>query len=32
MCFEGQQLFINVSHPNNVNRRSRNLCVMPWFW
>lgn len=26
MCFEGQQLFINVSHPNNVNRRSRNLC------
>ena len=26
MCFDGQQLFINVSHPNNVNRRSRNLC------
>lgn len=26
MCFDGQQLFINVSHPQNVNRRSRNLC------
>lgn len=26
MCFEGQQLFINVSHPNNINRLSRNLC------
>jgi len=26
MCFAGTQLFINVSHPNNVNRLSRNLC------
>ena len=26
MCFDGQQLFINVSHPQNVNRLSRNLC------
>jgi uncharacterized protein len=26
MCFSGTQIFINVSHPNNVNRLSRNLC------
>lgn len=26
MCFYGQQIFVNVSHPQNVQRRSRNLC------
>ena len=26
MCFLGVPLFINVSHPNHLNRRSRNLC------
>lgn len=26
MCFYGQQIFVNVSHPQNINRRSRNLC------
>ncbi|WP_321380938.1 YqcI/YcgG family protein [Rhizobium sp.] len=26
MCFGGTQIFINVSHPNNRNRLSRNLC------
>lgn len=26
MCFKGTQIFINVSHPNNKNRLSRNLC------
>jgi uncharacterized protein len=26
MCFAGTQIFINVSHPNNQNRLSRNLC------
>lgn len=26
MCFNGVQLFVNVSHPNNIRRKSRNLC------
>jgi uncharacterized protein len=26
MCFAGTQIFINVSHPNNQKRLSRNLC------
>ncbi|MBB4954066.1 FPC/CPF motif-containing protein YcgG [Agrobacterium vitis] len=26
MCFDGTQIFINVSHPNNQKRLSRNLC------
>lgn len=26
MCYMGVQLFVNVSHPNHINRRSRNLC------
>ncbi len=26
MCFGGTQIFINVSHPNNKKRLSRNLC------
>jgi uncharacterized protein len=26
MCFGGTEIFINVSHPNHQNRRSRNLC------
>lgn len=26
MCFQGQQIFVNVSHPQNQKRRSRNLC------
>jgi len=26
MCFNGVQIFINVSHPNHKLRRSRNLC------
>ncbi|MFD1747582.1 YqcI/YcgG family protein [Rhizobium helianthi] len=26
MCFQGQQIFVNVSHPQNLKRRSRNLC------
>lgn len=25
MCFQGCELFVNVSHPAHVNRRSRNL-------
>jgi len=25
MCFKGIEIFVNVSHPNHVNRRSRNL-------
>ena len=26
MCYMGTQIFVNVSHPNHINRRSRNLC------
>ncbi len=26
MCYRSVQIFINVSHPAHVNRRSRNLC------
>nr|WP_315463304.1 YqcI/YcgG family protein [uncultured Rhodoferax sp.] len=26
MCFKGVEIFVNVSHPAHVQRRSRNLC------
>ncbi|MET0335226.1 MAG: YqcI/YcgG family protein, partial [Rhizobacter sp.] len=26
MCFRSTQVFVNVSHPQHTNRRSRNLC------
>ncbi len=26
MCFAGVQIFVNVSHPNHIKRRSRNVC------
>lgn len=26
MCFQGTQIFVNVSHPAHYDRRSRNLC------
>lgn len=26
MCFKGVEIFVNVSHPAHIKRRSRNLC------